>query len=298
MFFENVQPSLPLLHRPTFEEEFCGANRPSQHLDFLDLEDQLLLNGMFALSARFSTHSSWTIEPKQRGHEFADTARQIHSQWMRSQPVRPTLRFLQGYILLVYHDLCSNPSFETWVNTGVCCRIAYSLFLHEIDKASPLAEVQRNDSWIEKETKRRAWWMVFSMDNFASIIAARPFNIDANSMHVFLPVSDDAWFSNNCTASSAPLSTQEGLWRSLIDCGNQNPYAWFIVCNGLLRAAHQEYNKQERTDHDIEIMQSALHCFGLALPPAFRNLHGSFFAYDQSLADKNWVICTLILLQT
>lgn len=272
-------------------------DRTSQCLESLDLETRLLLNGIFALSARFSSHSSWTTEPTQRGAQFADRARQVYSQWMRSQSGRPTLRLLQGYILLTYHDLCSSPSFETWVNTGVCCRIAYSLSLHEIDKASP-KKSKHNDNWIEKEAERRAWWVTFYMDNFASVIAARPFDIDANRMDVLLPVSDSAWFSNDSTAPSAPLFIQEGLWRSLVGCDNQSPYAWFIVCNGLLRAARQVYDKRERSDDELEILKTSLHCFSLALPPAFRRLHGNFSVGDQNLADKNWVICTLLLLQT
>jgi hypothetical protein len=168
--------------------------------------------------------------------------------------------------------------------------------LHQIDVGSPPDKNLEGDSWAKKEEKRRAWWAIYQMDQFASIIAARPFNIDSSRMYVFLPVSDSAWFSNSWT-SSVPLSTQGELWRSLVDCDNQDPYAWFIVCNGLLRGVHQEFDKRERSVHDIKIQQTALHCFGLGLPSIFRSLHGNLLINDQNLSDKNWIVCTLILLQ-
>lgn len=296
LFFERVQLFLPLLHRPKFESEFFDINgRSPQRYENLDLETALLLNAMFSLSARFSTKGLSELEPKKRGLRFAEKARAIYDHFVKSDE-KPSLRFLQGFVLLTFYDLTSKPSFQGWLSTGTCCRIAYSLSLHQIDKDPPINEDPLTNAWLEKEEKRRAWWAIYQMDNFTSAIASRPFNIDSSRMNVFLPVSDAAWFAN-CRTSSVPLSGQGLLWRSLIDCENQSPYAWFLVCNGLLRAAYQEFDKQERSVQDIKILQSALHCFGLCLPPIFRSLYGNFLVGDQNWADKNWVICTLILLQ-
>lgn len=236
------------------------------------------------------------IESKKRGFPFADKARAIYDQFVKSEE-KPSLRFLQGVILLAFYDLTSKPSFQGWLTTGSCCRIAYSLCLHQIDKTPPADERQSTHTWLEKEEKRRAWWAIYEMDNFASISASRPFNIDSSRMSVFLPVSDSAWFSN-CQTSSAPLSAQGFWWKSLSDCENQCPYAWYLVCSALVRAAYDEFEKREHSVQEVRILQSAVHCFSLGLPPIFRSLHGNFLVGDQNFADKNWVICTLILLQT
>lgn len=297
LFFERVQCFLPLLHRPNFNAEFFDPNIPAlQRYENLNYEMAFLLNGIFSLSSRFSNDGPlWGSEPRKRGCQFADRSRAIFDHLMRSE-WKPTLRFLQGFILLTYYDLTSKPSFQAWLSTGMCYRIAYSLSLHQIDRYHTAEGTPSKECWSMKEEKRRAWWAVYQMDNFASIISGRPFNIDSNCVDVFLPVSDSAWFENSYTPS-APLSKWRMLWRSLVDCENKDPYAWFLVCNGLIRAAHNQFHKQNFSVSDIEILRSNLHCFGLSLPPIFHNLHGSFIVRDQSLVDKNWVICTLILLQ-
>ena len=295
-----LQPSatfLPILHRPRFESEFVNTHGgSSQRFESLELESALLLNAMFSLSARFSTRWMCNIEPKRRGFEFAERARAIYDDLVKFKE-EPSLRFLQGVILLAFYDLTSKPSFQGWLSAGICCRIAYSLRLHQIDKTPPANKGQVPHTWSEKEERRRSWWAIYEMDNFASISTSRPFNIDSSRMSVFLPVSDSAWFSNSQT-SSAPLSAPGFWWKSLRDCENQCPYAWYIVCNALLRAAYDEFDKQEHSDHEVKILQSAIHCFSLGLPPIFHSLHGNFLVGDQNFADKNWVICTLILLQT
>jgi Fungal specific transcription factor domain len=179
--------------------------------------------------------------------------------------------------------------------------MAYSLSLHEIDRdRTRTNEDVENASrvWVEQEEKRRAWWAIFQMDNFASVIASRPFNIDSHRMNVLLPVSDDAWF--NCLQTpSAPLSSKgpSEIWKSLQGCENQDPYAWFIVCNDLLRAAQQEFDKLDRSIHDLKVLQSALHCLALSLSVSFRLSGMNMIFNDRTFAEKNWTMCTLVLLQ-
>jgi hypothetical protein len=257
---------------------------------------------MFALSARFSDWEHlWMRQPQERGEQFYQKAQQLLTQYSSDQN-EPTLPLLQAQILLTYYDLTSGPSFHAWQATGACCRMAYSLSLHQIDRSTArsqsLGDVADAD-WVNQEEKRRAWWAIFQMDNFASTIACKPFSIDASRMEVLLPVSDAAWFSNQ-RQESALLSSNgpSEIWKSLQKSENQDVYAWFLVCNALLRSAQQMFDKLDCTAEDLKILQSALHCFALALPSKFR-LVGSNLMFDENnYAEKNWVICTIILLQS
>ncbi|KAI1502339.1 fungal-specific transcription factor domain-containing protein [Biscogniauxia marginata] len=299
LFFERVQGFLPLLHRPKLYLEIFGSSRGrNERYQELDLETALLLNGMFALSARFSTWNDiWTSGPKERGEQFAKRARALRDCILQGEE-QPTLRVLQGCILVTYYELASGASFQTWLATGACCRMAYGLTLHAIDR-NPIKDVGDNEeTWLEKEEKRRAWWAVFQLDNLASLIASRPFTIDSRRMDVMLPVADDAWFSNIQTPS-VPLFTRgpSEVWRSLQGCANQNPYAWFLVCSELTRAAYLEFDRRERSIHDLEVLQSTLHCFALSLPPQFSISSTNMIFDDDNYVEKNWVMCTIILLQ-
>lgn len=255
---------------------------------------------MFALSARFSNWDHfWTLEPKERGAQFFRKAKALLAE--HDDQDEPTLRMLQARILLAYYQLTSGPSFQGWQATGICCRMAYSLSLHQIDRKGTKAnspQVVSDSEWVALEEKRRAWWAVYEMDNFSSISACKPFNIDTTRMEVLLPISDAAWTSKQ-RLKSAPLSPNgpSEIWRSLQGCENQDAYAWYLVCNGLLRTAQQMFDRPECAVEDLKILQSALHCFALGLPNKF-SLSGSNMMFDElNYGEKNWVVCTTILLQ-
>ena len=296
VFFSRVQPFLPLLHRPEFEIEFFDLNKEAfQHRDSFHLETILLLNAMFALAARFSNKVLCELPPKERGLRFAEQARKAHDELVKAHEL-PSLRFLQASILLTYHELTLKPTFQTWLSVSTCCRIAYCLSLHQTDKHATPSNQKTSQQWTQDEERRRAWWAVYCMDNFASIVACRPFNIDTNRMDVLLPVSDSDWFASSRSTSVALAGN--GLdWQSLVDLKIQHSYAWFIVSNILLRQAHQEFDKSECSIPEVKILQASLHCLGLTLPSIFQNLHENSSADDGDFTDSNWVICTMILVQ-
>ena len=302
LFFSKVQNFLPLLHRTKLSNEVFGVQlQPETQLTMSGMPTASLLNSMFALSARFSTFDHfWTLKPRDRGAQFFRKAQALLSQCEADQ-VEPTLRILQTRILLAYYELTSGPSFQAWQATGICCRMAYSLSLHQIDRQSTRinsgAALGDKDGVLQEE-KRRAWWAVFQMDNFTSIAACRPFNLDASRAEVLLPISDSAWLSNQ-QPQSALLSSKgpSEIWKSLQGCENQDPYAWFLVCNALLRATQQMFDKLDSNVEDLKILESALHCFDLSLPPKYRCIASNMIFNDHNYPEKNWVLCTTILMQ-
>ncbi len=299
LFFERVQKFLPLLHRPKFYLEIFDSKSVAEaRYQDLDSETALLLNAMFALSARFSLWEDiWSSGPRERGEQFAKRAKTLQDHISERQE-QPTLRVLQGRILTTYYELTLGPSFQAWLATGLCCRMAYGLSLHEVDRKPANDKGGGEVTWLEKEEKRRAWWAIVQMDSFASVIAARPFNIDSRRMDVMLPVGDDEWFSNRQTRSVClPTKGPPESWRILQGSENQDLYAWFLVSNDLIRAAHQEFEKRERSTHDLMVLQSALHCFALALPTSFSMSPANMAFDDENYAKKNWAICTVVLLQ-
>ena len=302
VFFLRVQNILPLLHRPRILAEFLGSlDYSGRVIPEIDAESAILLNSMFALSARFSERDHlWKSSPKERGVSFA---RKANSLWRNKigEDAEPTLRMLQSRILLAYYDFTSKPSFTAWQSTGACCRMAYSLSLHQIDRSSAsVTDVleQSDSNWVEQEERRRAWWACFQLDNVSSAIACRPLNIDSSTMEVRLPVSDDHWFAARYTESSliSPMGLSQ-VWRSLQDGPNQDAYAWFLVCNELLRSAYNLFAKRHRLMDDIKALQSALQCFALALPRSFRVTASNMTFDEHNYTEKNWVICTVVILQ-
>ncbi|KAK4945484.1 hypothetical protein LTR10_015380 [Elasticomyces elasticus] len=304
LFFRTIQGFLPLLHRPNIYAEFLNPrDGHDRGYDQISIPAAILLNSMFALSARFSEwHQFWDSEPKQRGVPFAKKAKALWREHVKDEEEEPSLRLLQSRILLTFYELTSGPSYQAWQSVGMCCRMAYSLSLHRTDRQSSRTKYSggmHGLSWVEQEERRRAWWAVFQIDNVASTTSCRPYNIDSSNMDVLLPVSDDAWFSG-CPVNSAPISHRgpSDVWRSLQNCENQDLYAWFLVVGELLRVSQRIFDRKHRSIEELQLMQSSLHCFALALPSKFRLTASNMTFNDDNFVEKNWVINTIVLLQS
>lgn len=201
---------LPLFHKPTFYSNYVSNNGEA---DFADLEKESLfvLYGMMALSARFSTMPYFDGIPlKERGSPFSRKSLLIFKETVHGfEPHEPTLKWLQGCILLAYYNQSCRPAVGCDLMSATCTRFAYSLGLHKIDEEpceSTVYSETASGRWILREEKRRAWWSVWELDSYDSVSSRRPFSIDRHRMRVYLPVSDEAWFSGTPT-DSAPLIT-------------------------------------------------------------------------------------------
>ncbi|KAJ0423115.1 fungal-specific transcription factor domain-containing protein [Aspergillus carlsbadensis] len=289
--FDNVQPLLPLLHRPKIRSEFfaSGAADKPRHQG-LDLESALLLNAMISLSARFSPRGSYlTCHASTRGDHFAKAAQELYATRQQDyEEACLSLRYLQGCILLTFYQMTEKPSYKAWEGIGVCSRLAHALAIHEVDRAPVQERSDSAEQWAEKEERRRAWWIIYEMDNFASFIGGRPYSMDSSRTDVLLPVSDEAWF--NLRPAPSGFISARGVataWRSLVDSGNQEPYAWFLISSYLCRMAQEEADKRDRSTAGLSIVESAIQCFVLSLPSRLRLSWQGFG--QQSFRDANWV---------
>ncbi|KAF1813354.1 hypothetical protein P152DRAFT_457716 [Eremomyces bilateralis CBS 781.70] len=294
VFFLHIQPWLPLLHRPRFTA-YC-----SQHLSHepdalskLPVDMKLLLYSLFALSARHSNSPHFDlIDPRDRDEPFMKAARHAYAE-ARSTKIS-SLQYVQGCILLAFNDYTSELNAQSWILTGVCVRLAYEMELFEID--DPDSEDPQLDS-TQKEEMRRAWWLIWELDTFGSMVSQRPFAVDRHQFSVNLPVSDNAWFSGNMCQSALLMTSHHQCWKSLQAAENQDPRAWFLVANHLLSLVYQELNKKKQDLTEVKyVLEVSVNCFRLSLPPEF-NISTNLPTFDQqSFGTSNWIMGTHLLL--
>lgn len=294
LFFDKIQPWMPIFHRPRFLK-FCGqCLQPGEEdvLQHLDVEERLLFLGIFAMSARFS--NSQLLASKrapERGDEFAREARRIYD--VARDIVEPTMRYLHGCILLAFYYYTSGLSAHGWVIVGVCTRLAYVLRLHEVD-ADPESDLQDP---IELESRRRAWWLIWELDSYGSIVLQRPFAIDQRRCTTRLPVSDQAWFAGEITHSNL-LSHEPGqMWKSLIGMGSHDERACFLVANVLLSHVVDCGQRKKGISLEEKIsLETDVSSAKLALPANFDlDARPLKFNFDCS-TRSNWIIGTHLLL--
>ncbi|KAH8893626.1 hypothetical protein GQ53DRAFT_94587 [Thozetella sp. PMI_491] len=299
LFFDKIQPWLPIFHRPRFwarymDDTLDGHTSCRQVLP----EEAFMLNGIFALSARYSSSPYFgTISQRNRGNRFAERAMALYRSSLGAES--SNLVYLQGCILLAFYCYTSGPCRFGWMLTGLCVRLAYDLGLDNMDECDDsLVDTSR---WVRKEELRRAWWLVWELDAFGSTMLRRPYAIDRHRMTVRLPVSDEAWFAGT-PLQSAPLRTKPvDSWKSLHHCENQDARALFLVANYMMTLAHDMTQAQGGSKEEAQELADSISCFALSLPQDCRlgicSLTAS--ALDvENVSTSNWIICLHLMLET
>jgi hypothetical protein len=240
-------------------------------------------------------------QPKERAQAFARFAKELCQDALRlDHPPKPSLRLLQGYILLAYyHQMCETRDLA-WTLTGVCCRLAYDLRLNILDEdlqdSPSMEQWTAAEDWVRLEELRRAWWLVWDLDAFASTLLCRPYGIDRSRMSVLLPVSDSTWFARVPVTSAMIIGDAGSIWKTLQGCPNQDERAWFLVCSVLMVTIHDHTHRQHISPADVRQFETALNCFGLILPQRFQLTKTSLSFNRSNFANSNWIVSTMLML--
>ncbi|KAK1495498.1 hypothetical protein CCUS01_13379 [Colletotrichum cuscutae] len=262
LYFDKFQAWLPLLHRPNFFARYIvDGSFQKERLLQVSLEEGLLLHGIFALAADTQIMSTsrdchhrivGIISPNGRFNITADCDRPIAKQrW----------NIYRAYEL------------------DVCC-------MDEEDGGNEMASTK----WSAEEERRRAFWLVWEIDTFASILSMRPRGLNSQRIIVRLPVSDEAWFSNSpCKSPVIPLNPTQA-WRVLLDSPNKDERAWFLVANYLMALAYEAASGQQKSQREYSDLASSITYFSLAVsrrygletkPPVFT---------ARTFANAKWII--------
>lgn len=294
VFFEKIQPWLPMLHRPTYQARVISRlSEGSDCVKDLPDDETFLLYSVFNLAAQVASAQPLPVELDAKVlPALTDTA--IHLYLSFRSVTEATLPTLQACILLAYHFYTSGLSMQGWILVGVCIRLAYELNLSEIDD-------EDNDwvdtTWIEVEEMRRAWWLVWELDTFGSVIRRKPFAIDHQLFSVKLPISDEDWFDELPISSPSLLTHMGEAWRSLQGSENQDERAWFLVANHLMAMACDQFRGKTGPSEAAKVkLQTDITCFRLALPPSFQVSVQPISFDSKTFGRKNWIMGTHLML--
>ncbi|KAG7044211.1 hypothetical protein JMJ77_0012026 [Colletotrichum scovillei] len=290
LYFDKIQAWLPLLHRPNFFAKyiFDGSFQEDRLLE-VSLEEGLLLHGIFALAARHSNNEYFKgLSPPNRGDNFAEWAIRYYGK-LRSSDSETTLEYLQGCILLAFYLYTARPSHQAWILTGVCVRLAYDLELCCMDEEDGGDETA-STKWSAEEERRRAFWLVWEIDTFASILSMRPRGLNSQRIIVRLPVSDEAWFSESPCESPVIPPNPTQIWRVLLNSPNKDERAWFLVANYLMALAYEAASDQQRSQREYTDLASSITYFSLAVSQRYGLETNPPVFTARTFANANWII--------
>ncbi|KAJ3749683.1 fungal-specific transcription factor domain-containing protein [Lentinula detonsa] len=182
LYFTQSNPLLPLLHRPSF------LRSVSEGLHLKDRDFGALVLAVCAFGARFSNDV--------RVQEDCNTPEQSSGwKWIRQiRPMKqsfeepPSLHEIQLYTVYILF-MCTTTTPEVcWVLISTGIRLLQDVGAHRrrSNDAKPSVETE---SW------KRAFWFLYSVDNFASTLLGRPRSTSQNDCDAGLPIDcdDEYW---------------------------------------------------------------------------------------------------------
>ncbi|KAJ6528104.1 fungal-specific transcription factor domain-containing protein [Mycena capillaripes] len=179
LYFSNVNPFIPVLHRPTFEE--C-INR-GLHKHNSSFESILFL--VCALGSLYLSVPAVSSKDRLRlGWEWYNQV-ELCGQSLRQAP---TLYDIQAYCLVVQFLICtSNPRFA-WSIAGFGLTLAQDLGSHRHKPRAPTVT-------LEEDLEKRAFWILSFLDTQLSAALGRSGVLDQVEIDVTLPseCDDEHW---------------------------------------------------------------------------------------------------------
>ncbi|KAJ7696009.1 fungal-specific transcription factor domain-containing protein [Mycena rosella] len=178
LYFTNVHPILPILHRPSFERSVAEG---------LYLKDTQFGGALLAVLAVASRYSN---DPR----VFVDGGASLSSGWKFINQVEvvrklfnPSLYEVQFYCLMTMYYLGTSAPQSSWLYLGLGIRSLQQRGEHRRKRTDVFDP--------EEESWKRAFWCCFSLDRLVCLFLGRPAGIHSEDYDVDLPleVDDEYW---------------------------------------------------------------------------------------------------------
>ncbi|OBZ66363.1 Nitrogen assimilation transcription factor nit-4 [Grifola frondosa] len=213
LYFTYVHPALPVVHKPSFMEDFRNGNlaMDSPYSGDSPLSDAasaisiaspvgtrrrrvptLLLLVMFSIAARYSARTSADVPlPKDNsmwsaGDSYMEDAKVIlDSTYAASRPST-----CQALLLLGYREVGIGAMAQAWLYVGMAVRMAQDLGLHK--SAEKWSNIGKNlFTAAELQERRRIWYGCVVMDKYVCAYIGRPVAITERDFDTELPSVDE-----------------------------------------------------------------------------------------------------------
>ncbi|KAJ7917044.1 fungal-specific transcription factor domain-containing protein, partial [Mycena leptocephala] len=182
LYFANIHPTIPILHRHSFERSVAEG------LHLTDMKFGGTLLSVLALASRYSDdpHVFVDGDPSlllSAGWKFATQVRIL-------QLVEPTIYEVQMYCLLALFMLGTSVPRIAWLYIGLGLRFLQQRGSHRRNR-----EGYKLDA--EDELWKRAFWSLVALERICCLLLGRPMSLHAEEYDVELPfeVDDEYWDS-------------------------------------------------------------------------------------------------------
>ncbi|GAP85745.1 putative fungal specific transcription factor [Rosellinia necatrix] len=241
LYFKHINTWCPILHRKTTLDSLFGPST-------LDEADRILLHAIVATTLRFSTDSRLTEE---RRHHYHDVSKQRVLLYGLDNS---SVKSLQALVILAL-DLCGSSNGPPgWNIMALITRSVVQLGLavesNSLTVSPSYASIYtlramvlpEPKDFIEEESRRRLFWMIYLLDRYATVATAFDFGLADKDIDRTLPCRDDLWIKNLKidtrwfkTQDQSPDQPDHEMNRP----ENLGAFSYYIEILGILSKIHQ-----------------------------------------------------------
>jgi hypothetical protein len=279
LFFKHVNTWAPILHRRSTLDALFGTSS-------LEDADRILLHAIVATTLRFSNDVRLTEPTRER--YYSNSKQKVLLYGLENSSVKA----LQALVILALDIVgCSNGP-PGWNLLALIARSVVQLGLAvetTSTSVSPLYPsiytlramvLPDSNDWIEDESRRRLFWMVYLLDRYATIATAFEFALDDKEIDRKLPCRDDL-FARNQPVETRWFHTLERTDYSLNKTENLGSFSYYIEIVGILSKIHRFLKKPvdigslpdvEQWQREYRELDSALNSWKFSLPSDYGNM--------------------------
>lgn len=237
LYFKHINPWCPILHRKSTLDALFGPSA-------LDEADRIILHAIVATTLRFSTDARLNVENRKRFHD--SSKQRVLLYGLENSSVKA----LQALVILALDLTGTSNGPPGWNLLALITRSVVQLGL-AVEATSTMVSpnypsiytlramvLPEPQSWIEDESRRRLFWMVYLLDRFATIATAFEFALDEKEIDRKLPCRDDL-FSRNQAVETRWFHTSQRTDYTLSHPENLGSFSHYCELLGIISRIHQ-----------------------------------------------------------
>ena len=238
IYFEKIHHSAPIIHKPRF--------LASLNMSVNQRPPVCLRYAIFAHAC--------SMEPKYKAsaEQFYQKARRaIEQDEMKGHGESfISLAHAQTWNLISMYEFRTMYFPRAWMSCGRSTRLCQLMGLHRQDRVG--LDVKQTTAppkdWIEREERRRVFWMAYCQDRYASIGTGWPMSVDERDILTNLPASDDAFITGKAEPTPALSDVLAGEGTSGL-----SSYAAVCLLATLFgrNLTHLHRPQDDDNDHDL-----------------------------------------------
>lgn len=195
LYFKHINTWCPILHRKTTLDSLFGTT-------MIDEADKILLHAIVATTLRYSADARLTEERRRHHHDISKQRVLLYG--MENSSVKA----LQALVILALDLIGSSNGPPGWNIMALITRSVVQLGLAVESNSFSVSPnytsiytlramvLPEPKDFIEEESRRRLFWMIYLLDRYATISTAFEFALDDKEIDRTLPCRDDLWIKN------------------------------------------------------------------------------------------------------